>query len=51
LEKLRAIIPHLEIDLTPLYAEAALLEAKMKGYQKVTKPGGKRSIPAPSMYG
>lgn len=51
IEKLKAIIPHLEIDLTPLYAEAALLEAKMRGYQKVAKPGGKASTPAPSMYG
>lgn len=51
IEKLKTIVPHLEIDLTPLYAEAALLEAKMKGYQRIAKPGGKRSIPAPSMYG
>ncbi|MCU0799010.1 MAG: PAC2 family protein [Candidatus Thermoplasmatota archaeon] len=51
IEKLKSLIPHLEVDLTPLYAEAALLEAKMRGYQRVAKPGGKRAIPAPSMYG
>ncbi len=51
IEKLKDIIPYLEIDLGPLYAEADLLEAKMRGYQKVTKPGGKSSAPLPSMYG
>ncbi|MFO8050106.1 MAG: PAC2 family protein [Thermoplasmatota archaeon] len=51
IESLKEIIPYLEIDLGPLYAEADLLEAKMKGYQKVSKPGGKRSAPLPSMYG
>ena len=51
IEKLRDIIPYFEIDLAPLYAEADLLEAKMRGYQKVSKPGGKRSAPMPSMYG
>lgn len=51
IETLREIIPYLEIDLAPLYAEADLLEAKMRGYQKVAKPGGKRSAPLPSMYG
>jgi uncharacterized protein len=51
IEKLRSIIPYLEIDLAPLYAEADLLEAKMRGYQKISKPGGKKTIPSPSMYG
>lgn len=51
IEKLREIIPYLEVDLEPLYAEADLLEAKMRGYQKVSKPGGKSSAPLPSMYG
>lgn len=51
IEKLRGIIPYFEIDLGPLYAEADLLEAKMRGFQKVSKPGGKSSAPMPSMYG
>ncbi|MGA1821125.1 MAG: proteasome assembly chaperone family protein [Thermoplasmatota archaeon] len=51
IETLKKIIPYFELDLDPLYAEADLLEAKMKGYQKVTKPGGKTSTPMPSMYG
>lgn len=51
IEVLRNIIPYLEIDLAPLYAEADLLEAKMRGYQKISKPGGKKTIPSPSMYG
>ncbi|MFW3145724.1 MAG: proteasome assembly chaperone family protein [Thermoplasmatota archaeon] len=51
IEVLRKIIPYLEIDLGPLYAEADLLEAKMRGYQQVSKPGGKSSAPLPSMYG
>jgi uncharacterized protein len=51
IEVLRSIIPYLEIDLAPLYAEADLLEAKMRGYQKISKPGGKKTIPSPSMYG
>lgn len=51
IESLKSIIPYFEMDLEPLYTEADLLEAKMKGYQKVTKPGGKRSTPMPSMYG
>ncbi len=51
IEKLKDIIPYFEIDLAPLYAEADLLEAKMRGYQKVSKPGGKRSAPMPFMYG
>ncbi len=51
IEQLRSIIPYLEIDLAPLYAEADLLEAKMRGYQKISKPGGKKTIPSPSMYG
>lgn len=51
LEKLKDIIPYFEIDLAPLYAEADLLEAKMRGFQKVTKPGGKSTAPMPSMYG
>jgi len=51
IEVLRDIIPYLEIDLAPLYAEADLLEAKMRGYQKISKPGGKKTIPSPSMYG
>jgi uncharacterized protein len=51
IEKLKDIIPYFEIDLAPLYAEADLLEAKMRGFQKVTKPGGKSSAPLPSMYG
>ena len=49
--KLKGIIPYFEVDLAPLHAEADLLEAKMKGFQKITKPGGRRSIPTPSMYG
>jgi uncharacterized protein len=51
IEKLKEIIPYFEIDLGPLYAEADLLEAKMRGFQKVTKPGGKSTAPMPSMYG
>lgn len=51
IERLKDIIPYFEIDLGPLYAEADLLEAKMRGFQKVTKPGGKSSAPLPSMYG
>jgi len=51
IESLKKIIPYFELDLDPLYAEADLLEAKMKGYQKVAKPGGKRTTPMPSMYG
>ena len=51
IESLKSVIPYFEMDLDPLYTEADLLEAKMKGYQKVTKPGGKRSTPMPSMYG
>lgn len=51
IEKLKDIIPYFEIDLDPLYAEADLLEAKMRGFQKVTKPGGKSTAPMPSMYG
>ncbi|MGA1819479.1 MAG: proteasome assembly chaperone family protein [Thermoplasmatota archaeon] len=51
IEVLRDIIPYLEIDLAPLYAEADLLEAKMRGYQRISKPGGKKTIPSPSMYG
>jgi len=51
IEVLKGIIPYLEIDLAPLYAEADLLEAKMRGYQKISKPGGKKTIPSPSMYG
>ncbi|MBN1390349.1 MAG: proteasome assembly chaperone family protein [Candidatus Thermoplasmatota archaeon] len=51
IEVLKNIIPYLEIDLAPLYAEADLLEAKMRGYQKISKPGGKKTIPSPSMYG
>lgn len=51
IESLKRIIPYFEVDITPLYAEADLLEAKMQGYQKVSKPGGKRTPPTPSMYG
>lgn len=51
IETLKRIIPYFEVDLAPLYAEADLLEAKMQGYQKISKPGGKRSPPTPSMYG
>jgi uncharacterized protein len=51
IETLKEIIPYLEIDLGPLYAEADLLEAKVRGYQKVSKPGGKRTAPLPFMYG
>ncbi|MEA3557652.1 MAG: PAC2 family protein [Candidatus Thermoplasmatota archaeon] len=51
IETLKEIIPYLEIDLGPLYAEADLLEAKVRGFQKVSKPGGKRTTPLPSMYG
>jgi uncharacterized protein len=51
IEALKRVIPYFELDLAPLYAEADLLEAKMQGYQKISKPGGKRSPPTPSMYG
>ena len=51
IETLKRIIPYFEVDLTALYAEADLLEAKMQGYQKINKPGGKRTPPTPPMYG
>jgi len=51
IETMKRIIPYFEVDLAPLYAEADLLEAKMQGYQKISKPGGKRTPPTPSMYG
>jgi predicted ATP-grasp superfamily ATP-dependent carboligase len=51
IETLKRIIPYFEVYIAPLYAEADLLEAKMQGYQRISKPGGKRTPPTPSMYG
>ena len=51
LETMKGIIPYFNIDLTPLYAEADLLEAKLKGMQAISKPGGKKTGPNLPMYG
>ena len=49
---MNVLIPELKLDPSPLYKEASILEEKMKEYQKMSKPGGKRSTtPLPSMYG
>ena len=51
LETMKGLIPYFNIDLTPLYAEADLLEAKLKGMQAMSKPGGKKTGPNLPMYG
>ncbi len=51
LETMKGLIPYFNIDLTPLYAEADLLEAKLKGMQAISKPGGKKTGPNLPMYG
>jgi len=51
LETMQDLIPYFKMDLTPLFAEADLLEAKLKGMQTMSKPGGKKTRPTMSMYG
>lgn len=51
IEVMKKIIPYFDVDLTPLHSEADLLEAKMKGFQSVQKPGGKKTGQQLPMYG
>jgi len=52
IEVMNALIPEMGLDPAPLYKEASVLEERMKEYQKMSKPGGKRTTtPLPSMYG
>ena len=52
IETLTKIIPHLEIDVEPLYSEAELIEEKIKNMHKQAGPTTKKSGHAlPQMYG